>query len=76
MEKYPKNIFVSGIGTAVGKTICSAILVEALNANYWKPIQSGDLDQSDSIIVKKLTSNHTIFFEERYKLSKAILQFQ
>ena len=30
------------------KTIASAIVVEALEADYWKPIQAGDLDNSDS----------------------------
>ena len=40
--------FVTGIGTEVGKTVVSAILARALNANYWKPIQSGDLDHTDT----------------------------
>ncbi len=31
-----KRYFVTGIGTDVGKTVASAILVEALNADYWK----------------------------------------
>lgn len=41
-------IFVTGISTEVGKTIASAILVEALGADYWKPIQAGELQASDS----------------------------
>ena len=49
--------FVTGISTEVGKTIASAIVVEALNADYWKPIQSGDLDCCDTDRVKKLISN-------------------
>lgn len=40
--------FVTGIGTEVGKTIVSAILVKALEADYWKPVQSGDLDFTDT----------------------------
>ena len=52
------TIFVTGIGTDVGKTIASAIITEALEADYWKPIQSGDLDNSDSHKIKKLLSNH------------------
>lgn len=43
-----KPLIVWGIGTAVGKTVVSAILVEALEGEYWKPIQSGNLDESDS----------------------------
>lgn len=42
-----KSFFVTGIGTDVGKTVCSAILTGALKADYWKPIQSGDLEISD-----------------------------
>lgn len=52
-----QQYFVSGIGTEVGKTIVSAILVQALKADYWKPIQSGDLDNSDSQLIEKLTKN-------------------
>ncbi|WP_435623746.1 dethiobiotin synthase [Flagellimonas sp.] len=51
------TIFVTGISTEVGKTIASAIVVEALEADYWKPIQSGDLDHSDSHKIEKLVSN-------------------
>jgi len=43
-----KGVFVSGIGTEVGKTVISALLAQALEADYWKPVQSGDLDYSDS----------------------------
>ena len=53
MKKY----FVTGIGTDVGKTVIAAILTEALEADYWKPVQAGDLAQSDSIKVKDLISN-------------------
>ncbi len=52
-----KKIFVTGIGTDVGKTIASAIVVEALQADYFKPVQAGDLDNSDTHKVKKLVSN-------------------
>ena len=49
--------FVTGISTEVGKTVASAILVEALQADYWKPIQAGDLDNTDTHKIKKLVSN-------------------
>ncbi len=52
-----KKIFVTGISTEVGKTVASAILTEALQADYWKPIQAGDLDNSDSHKVEKYISN-------------------
>ena len=51
------KVFVTGISTEVGKTIASAILVEALAADYWKPVQAGDLNHSDSDKVKALISN-------------------
>ncbi|EPY49589.1 dethiobiotin synthetase [Schizosaccharomyces cryophilus OY26] len=51
------KLFVTGISTDVGKTIVSSILVESLQADYWKPIQSGDLENSDSHKLKRLISN-------------------
>jgi len=51
------KLFITGIGTDVGKTVASAILVEALQSDYWKPIQAGDLDFSDTHKVKSQISN-------------------
>ena len=51
------KVFVTGIGTDVGKTIASSIIVEALEADYWKPIQAGDLNHSDSHKIKSYISN-------------------
>jgi dethiobiotin synthetase len=66
-----KNIFVTGIGTGIGKTLISAIIVEKLKADYWKPVQAGDLDQSDAMVVKNLISNkQSIFHPESYKLTQ------
>ena len=52
-----KTLFITGIGTGIGKTIVSAVLTEKLKSDYWKPIQSGDLDDSDTLKVKNLVSN-------------------
>ena len=49
------KLFVTGTDTDVGKTIFSAALSGALNATYWKPIQAGTLDQSDSSTVRNLS---------------------
>ncbi|WP_425076609.1 dethiobiotin synthase [Psychroserpens sp. S379A] len=49
--------FITGIGTDVGKTIASAIITEALEADYWKPIQAGDLQHCDTKKVQQLISN-------------------
>ncbi len=71
------KLFITGIGTDVGKTVASAIIAQALEADYWKPIQAGDLDNSDSHKVKSLISFHTEhslnpksqIFENSYKLN-------
>ena len=62
--------FISAIDTDVGKTIVSAILVEALKADYWKPIQAGNLEDSDTMTVQSLISNSTSqFYSETYRLN-------
>lgn len=50
-----KGVFVTGIGTDVGKTVASAVIVKALEADYWKPIQCGDLDNTDTHKVAAFT---------------------
>lgn len=63
------KIFITGISTDVGKTVTSAIVVEALEADYWKPIQAGDLDNSDSHKVKSQVSNSkSQFYPNAYQL--------
>jgi len=53
MQRY----FITGIGTEVGKTMASAIITEALEADYWKPIQAGDLLFTDTDKVQALVLN-------------------
>lgn len=63
------KIFVTGIGTDVGKTVASAIITEALEADYWKPVQAGDLDNSDRDKIERYISNRqTIIHPSAYKL--------
>ena len=63
------RLFVTGIGTEVGKTIVSAILTEALKADYWKPVQAGDLDWNDTKKVQSLISNtESYFHKEAFRL--------
>ena len=65
----PQTYFITGISTEVGKTIASAIIVESLKADYWKPIQAGELDNSDTHKVKTLVSNKkTKFHTPAYNL--------
>ena len=63
------KIFITGIGTDVGKTIASAIVTQALEADYWKPIQAGDLNNSDSHKIEKYLSNDkSIIHQNSYAL--------
>ncbi|KIO74601.1 ATP-dependent dethiobiotin synthetase BioD [Pedobacter lusitanus] len=67
---YNKPLFITGIGTEVGKTIVSAVLTEQLQADYWKPVQAGDLDNTDTFKVKQLISNsRSIFHPETFKFN-------
>jgi dethiobiotin synthetase len=64
------KLFITGISTEVGKTIASSIVVEALQADYWKPVQAGDLDNSDTLKVKSRISNSTSqFYPNSYQLN-------
>lgn len=66
-----KPLFITGIGTDVGKTVVSAVLVEKLKADYWKPVQSGDLMNSDTQKVRHLVANHkSVFHQETYRLNQ------
>lgn len=68
-----KQFFVTGISTEVGKTIASAIITEALEADYWKPIQAGDLEHSDSHKISDLISNSkTVIHPNSYALQTAM----
>lgn len=55
------NYFITAIGTDSGKTLVSSILVEALKADYWKPVQAGmptDSETVGSLISNELTKIH------------------
>ncbi len=54
------RIFVTGIGTEIGKTISSAIICKALDAEYFKPIQAGDLDFTDADKVNSYQSDNHV----------------
>lgn len=66
------SLFVTGIGTEVGKTVCAAILTEALQADYWKPIQAGALEHTDTDEVRSLVRNeYSYFWRSAYQLALA-----
>jgi dethiobiotin synthetase len=64
-----KQFIISGIGTDVGKTVASAIISQALNATYWKPVQAGDLDWSDSMKVDNWTNEKVNVLKEQFRLT-------
>ena len=70
-DSLQKQLFITGIGTEIGKTVCSAILTKYFKADYWKPIQSGDLHFSDSMKIKEWVSENVIIHPERYRLKLA-----
>lgn len=68
--KMNQTYFITGTSTEVGKTIASAIITEALEADYWKPVQAGELDNSDTHKVQRLISNKkTIFHPSVFDLA-------
>jgi dethiobiotin synthetase len=63
------RIFITGIGTDVGKTVVSAIICEALEGDYIKPVQAGSLENTDSDTVKALLTNkRSQVHPERFRL--------
>src|SRR5712672_1399467 len=67
-----RPIFISGIGTGIGKTVIAAIITEALKADYWKPVQAGYEPGTDRGLVASLISNSEIVIHpETYLLKLA-----
>jgi dethiobiotin synthetase len=59
----PSRFFITGTDTGVGKTVASALLCAALDAVYWKPIQTGTREGTDTAAVirmAELTRTRTI----------------
>jgi dethiobiotin synthetase len=68
-----KQIAIAGIHTGIGKTIASAIICEALHADYWKPVQAGDLEGTDTDTVRRLISNsESHLHTEAFRLSMPV----
>lgn len=68
----PRRLVVCGTDTDVGKTLVSAVLVQGLQASYWKPVQCGELASGgDSGQVQALTAAKTgRILPEAYKLKQ------
>ncbi len=66
------SVVVAGIHTGIGKTVCSAIICEATGYDYLKPVQAGDLENTDSLFVQRHVANKNCFVHpEIYKLKVA-----
>lgn len=62
-------LFITGIGTGVGKTLVSAIVTEALGAYYWKPVQAGFDEGTDAEwVAQRLSQPEGRVLPEAYKL--------
>jgi dethiobiotin synthase len=57
------GFFVTGTDTGVGKTVVSTVLTMSLRAKYWKPIQTGSIDGTDSEFVKKWAGANSVLPE-------------
>tara|TARA_R100000963_G_C4642603_1_gene106296 strand:+ start:265 stop:882 length:618 start_codon:yes stop_codon:yes gene_type:complete len=66
---FPKKFFVSGTDTGIGKTLVSAMLMSSLDATYWKPIQAGLDEETDTEFVERVSeASSERIIPERYRL--------
>lgn len=72
-DDFPLVIFVTGTDTGIGKTVVSALLSAGLQASYWKPIQSGLKEETDTEFVKRVADvPDERILEERYRLTEPL----
>jgi len=73
IEKLPSKIFVSGTDTGIGKTVVSAMMTLGQSATYWKPIQSGLEEETDTEFVRRVTGlSDEHFMPERFRLQEPL----
>ena len=73
MKEKPTGLIVCGTDTDVGKTIISALLVQGLNATYWKPVQSGLENGGDTEqVCKILKLSKERWVKEAYKFQAPV----
>ena len=73
MNDFSKRIIICGTDTDVGKTIVSSFFVQGLKSIYWKPIQSGTEEGTDTQTVCKLLNlDPNRYLSERYKFKAPV----
>ena len=69
MMKFPEKFFVTGTDTGIGKTLVSGMLMSALDATYWKPIQAGLDEETDTEFVQRVSkADDSRIKPERFRL--------
>jgi dethiobiotin synthase len=67
--EFPKEFFVTGTDTGIGKTLVSGMLMSSLDATYWKPIQAGLDEETDTEFVQRVSeADPSRIIRERYRL--------
>ena len=70
---FPKRVFITGTDTNIGKTVVSAILMAGTGGDYWKPVQSGTVDGTDSQFIQSLLGcSAERIHKERFVLSQPL----
>lgn len=65
-----RPVFITGTGTGIGKTLISAIVTEALQADYWKPVQAGFSTGTDrEWVAENISNGVSVVHPEVYKLA-------
>ena len=67
-----RGYIVTGTDTGVGKTVFAAGLAGHLRARYWKPVQSGLEDASDSELAAQLSGRRATILPEGYRLTEPL----
>ena len=71
--RFPEKIFITGTDTGICKTVVAAVLMAGLDGEYWKPIQSGIEEITDTLWVKEKTNlSESRFHGETYRLKAAV----
>lgn len=71
-----KGIIIAGIDTEIGKSVVSLVMSNAFDFAYWKPIQSGDLENSDSVFVRKYSKDNLTILPEHHRFTQPVSPHQ